>query len=51
MPNEEASHVRYDRLFDSINDSMMINIVPRFQNLTETSTNLMLLKAVAYFMH
>lgn len=47
---EEESHVRYDRLFDAINDSMMINMVPRFQNLTETATNLMLLKTVAYFM-
>ena len=51
MSNEEEAHIRYDRLFDAINDSMMINMVPRFQNLTETSTNLMLLKTIAYFMH
>ena len=49
--NEEEAYIRYDRLFDAINDSMMINMVPRFQNLTETSTNLMLLKTVAYFMY
>ena len=47
--NQQAAYVRYDRLFHALNDSNMINEVPRFQNLGDTKSNLMLIKALAQF--
>jgi len=48
--NEKKAYVRFDHLFLALNDSMMINMVPRYQNLGETKTNLMLIKVVAQFL-